>query len=109
MEKRLFFVFFFLFILCLRDATVLGMLGLTSLGFLIDEARARLRYDEMLAFVLIGVFLVGVGDLDRLRHASGLQHDAVDIVGLQSGAARRERSPGDGHAIHRSGAAHRVG
>ena len=61
--SRFLVYFFYRWETCLRDATVLGMLGLVSLGFLIEEARARLRYDEMLAFVLISVVLVGIGDL----------------------------------------------
>ena len=48
---------------CVREATVLGMLGMASLGYMIMEARAGNRYDEMLFFVLLGVGLVLLGDL----------------------------------------------
>ncbi|MDG2125474.1 MAG: hypothetical protein P8J87_17350, partial [Verrucomicrobiales bacterium] len=59
---RFFVYFFYRWESCSRDATVLGMLGVTSLGFLIRDARARFNYDELLAFVLMGVFIVLVGD-----------------------------------------------
>ena len=60
---RFFVFFFYRWETCLRDATVLGMLGVSSLGFLIQEARARQRYDDMIAFVLLAVVLVMIGDL----------------------------------------------
>ena len=47
----------------MREATVLGMLGMGSLGFWIVDARARTRYDEMLFYVLAGALLVLAGDL----------------------------------------------
>lgn len=48
---------------CVREATVLGMLGVSSLGYWIVDARARNHYDEMLFFVLLAAGLVLVGDL----------------------------------------------
>ncbi len=48
--------FFYRFETCVREATVLGMLGIVSLGAAVQEARARQRYDELL-------FLVGVAGL----------------------------------------------
>jgi phosphonate transport system permease protein len=48
---------------CVREATVLGMLGMVSLGFWIRDARARNHYDEMLLAMLCGAVLVIVGDL----------------------------------------------
>lgn len=48
---------------CVREATVLGMLGIVSLGYWIVDARARQRYDDMILFVLLGATLVLVGDL----------------------------------------------
>lgn len=48
---------------CIREATVLGMLGIVSLGFWIVDARARQRYDDMMLYVLLGAALVIVGDL----------------------------------------------
>ncbi len=47
---------------CVREATVLGMLGFSSLGFWITDARARLQYDRFLFFVLLGAAVVLIGD-----------------------------------------------
>ncbi len=55
--------FFYRWETCIREATVLGMLGISSLGFWIIESRARDKYDEMLLFVLMGAALVLVVDL----------------------------------------------
>ena len=48
---------------CVREATVLGMLGGLSLGFWIQDARARNHYDEMVLAMVCGAMLVLVGDL----------------------------------------------
>jgi phosphonate transport system permease protein len=48
---------------CVREATVLGMLGVASLGYWIQDARTRQRYDEMLLLIALGGALVLVGDL----------------------------------------------
>ena len=45
------------------EATVLGMLGIVSLGASIQEARARGHYDEMLFLVVLGGGLVLAADL----------------------------------------------
>lgn len=55
--------FFYRFETCVREATVLGMLGVVSLGYWIGDARARGHYDEMLFFVALGSGLVLLGDL----------------------------------------------
>ena len=51
------------------------MLGVLSLGSLIDEANTRLYYDDMLLYVLMGALLVFAGDvvsdLLRLRLKAG--------------------------------------
>ena len=47
----------------MREATVLGMLGVVSLGFWIQDARARNHYDEMFFLILLGSALVLLGDL----------------------------------------------
>lgn len=46
--------FFYRWESCIREATVLGMLGISSLGFWVRETRARDWHDEMLLFVLLG-------------------------------------------------------
>lgn len=48
---------------CVREATVLGLLGIVSLGYFIQDARARQQYDVVLAFILISVVIVLLGDL----------------------------------------------
>lgn len=55
---------------CIREATILGMLGVGSLGFLISEAGVRFYYDEMLLWVVLGGGLVFIGDLasDYVRY-----------------------------------------
>jgi phosphonate transport system permease protein len=54
--------FFYRWETCVREATVLGMLGAASLGYHIVAARAANRYDEMGFYVLAGVLLVAAGD-----------------------------------------------
>jgi phosphonate transport system permease protein len=60
---RFLLFFFYRWETCVREATVLGMLGMVSLGFFIVEARARNTYDEMFFFVICGMLLVLLGDL----------------------------------------------
>ena len=60
---RFLLYFFYRFETCVREATILGMLGIVSLGYFIHEARARLYYDEMLLLVLLGAAIVLVADL----------------------------------------------
>lgn len=60
---RLLLFFFYRWETCVREATVLGMLGVVSLGYWIVDSRARNHYDEMFFFVLLGAALVLLGDL----------------------------------------------
>lgn len=55
--------FFYRWETCIRDATILGYLGISSLGYLISDTRARDHYDEMFFFILLGGFTVMLGDL----------------------------------------------
>jgi phosphonate transport system permease protein len=55
--------FFYRWETCLREGTVLGILGIATLGRLIKDSRAFDRYDEMMFFVLLGAALVFLGDL----------------------------------------------
>jgi len=55
--------FFYRFETCVREATVLGMLGVVSLGYWIQDARAKQYYDEMLLLVGVGVVIVFAADL----------------------------------------------
>lgn len=48
---------------CVREATVLGMLGFSTLGLHINLARNLFRtYDTMLFFVLLGAAVIFIGD-----------------------------------------------
>jgi phosphonate transport system permease protein len=68
---RLLLYFFYRFETCVREATVLGMLGVVSLGYWIQDARARHRYDEMLLLVALGAGIVIASDvLSTLARAS---------------------------------------
>jgi len=60
---RFLLYFFYRWETCVREATVLGMLGTASLGFRVVEARAANRYDEMMFYILACVVLVGLGDM----------------------------------------------
>jgi phosphonate transport system permease protein len=60
---RLLLFFFYRWETCVREATVLGMLGIVSLGYFIQDARARNQYDTMFFLVLIGAAIVLLGDL----------------------------------------------
>ncbi|MCB0324658.1 MAG: ABC transporter permease subunit [Bdellovibrionales bacterium] len=55
--------FFFRWEHCIRESTVLGMLGIVSLGYWLQDARARTFYDEMFFYVVLGALLVLIGDL----------------------------------------------
>lgn len=49
---------------CIRETTVLGMLGVASLGLEISLARGFYRaYDQMFFYVLLGASVIFVGDL----------------------------------------------
>jgi len=60
--NRFLVFFFYRWETCVREATVLGLLGIVSLGHFIEEARVRFRYDEMLFLILLGALLVIAGD-----------------------------------------------
>ena len=48
---------------CVRESTVLGMLGVASLGYHISIESAHLRYDSMLYFILLGTLAIFAADL----------------------------------------------
>ena len=60
---RFLLYFFYRYETCVREATILGMLGIVSLGYWIEEAKTALFYDEMLFLILLGACLVLAGDL----------------------------------------------
>jgi len=55
--------FFYRWETCVREATVLGLLGFVSLGWFIQDARAGVRYDEMVAWVALGAAIILAGDV----------------------------------------------
>lgn len=61
--NRLVLFLFYRWESCIREATVLGMLGVASLGFLISDAKVAFFYDEMVLWVALGAALVFLGDL----------------------------------------------
>lgn len=60
---RFLLYFFYRWETCVREATVLGMLGMSSLGFLVIDARSRNRYDEMLFHIVVAGLLVVAGEI----------------------------------------------
>ncbi len=48
---------------CVREATVLGMLGISSLGYHIQLAESALHYDVMLFYVLLGTISIYIADV----------------------------------------------
>ena len=59
---RFLLYFFYRWETCVREATVLGLLGFSSLGFWIHDARVRDHYDDMIMFIILSAFLVLIGD-----------------------------------------------
>lgn len=62
MAPRFTLFFFYRWETCVREATVLGMLGIVSIGFFVQDARARQYYDAMFALILVGSAIVLIGD-----------------------------------------------
>ncbi|NNE92797.1 MAG: ABC transporter permease subunit [Verrucomicrobiales bacterium] len=60
--NRFLIYFFYRWETCVKDATVLGMLGLLTLGHLIALSKGFF-WDQMLFFVLLGASVIMVGDL----------------------------------------------
>jgi phosphonate transport system permease protein len=61
--NRMVVYFFYRWETCVREATVLGMLGVVSLGYLITDAKSGRAFDQMVFFVLLGAAIVLAGDL----------------------------------------------
>jgi len=60
--NRFLIYFFYRWETCVKDATVLGMLGLLTLGKLIALAKGFF-WDEMFFYVLLGASVILLGDL----------------------------------------------
>ncbi|MFT6864632.1 MAG: phosphonate transport system permease protein [Akkermansiaceae bacterium] len=67
--NRFLLFFFYRWESCMREATVLGMLGFSSLGYYISIRKSFREYDEILFFSLLGAAVIIVGDIvsDALR------------------------------------------
>lgn len=61
--NRFLLYFFYRSETCVREATVLGMLGVASLGYYIDQSRSFLRYDRMLYFIILAALIVFALDI----------------------------------------------
>jgi phosphonate transport system permease protein len=61
--NRMVVYFFYRWETCVREATVLGMLGVISLGYLVVAAKSGRAFDQMVFFVLLGGGIVLLGDL----------------------------------------------
>ncbi len=48
---------------CIRESTVLGMLGISSLGYYIHIESANFRYDAMVFYILLGTIVIFISDL----------------------------------------------
>jgi phosphonate transport system permease protein len=60
---RFLLFFFYRWETCVREATILGLLGFSGLGFYILQAQAALRWDELALWTLLGSALIIAGDL----------------------------------------------
>lgn len=67
--NRFLLFFFYRWESCMREATVLGMLGFSSLGYYISIQKSFRNYDDILFLSLLGASVIVVGDLvsDALR------------------------------------------
>jgi len=61
--NRFLLFFFYRWESCLREATIMGVLGVVSLGYLIDGAKTRFFYDDLLLYVILGAGLVILADV----------------------------------------------
>ena len=61
--NRFLLFFFYRWATCVREATILGLLGFSGLGYYILQAKAAIRWDELLLWTLLGSVLILAGDL----------------------------------------------
>lgn len=64
---------FYRFETCVREATVLGLLGISSLGYRIELERTRRFHDEMLWWIALGALLVLGAEFTSRRVRSALR------------------------------------
>lgn len=61
--NRFLLFFFYRWETCVREATILGLLGFSGLGYYILQAKAAIRWDELMLWTLLGSVLILAGDL----------------------------------------------
>ena len=64
---RFLLYYFYRFEMALRESTVLGLLGIVSLGYFVEEARAHQRYDQVVALMVLAMGLILGADLVSVR------------------------------------------
>jgi len=72
--NRFLLFFFYRWETCVREATVLGLLGFAGLGYRILQAKAAIRWDEMMLWTLLGSALILAGDFVSARARSFIRH-----------------------------------
>jgi phosphonate transport system permease protein len=61
--NRFLLFFFYRWETCVREATILGLLGFSGLGYYILQAKVAIRWDELMLWTLLGSVLILAGDL----------------------------------------------
>lgn len=72
---RFLLYFFYRFETCLRESTALGLLGIVSLGYFVEEARAHQKYDELLLLMALAAGLFAAADWLSIRARRWLETD----------------------------------
>ncbi|MEM8884153.1 MAG: ABC transporter permease subunit [Planctomycetota bacterium] len=74
--NRFLLFFFYRWETCVREATILGLLGFGGLGYYILQAKAGIKMDEMLLWTLMGSALIVIGDLVSAWARATIRHAA---------------------------------
>ena len=72
--NRFLLFFFYRWETCIREATILGLLGFGGLGYHILQAKAGIKLDEMLLWTLMGSALIVIGDLVSSWARAAIRH-----------------------------------
>lgn len=59
---------------CVRESTVLGMLGISSIGYYIHISNSSMRYDSMFFYILLGTAVIFLSDLLSVYIRAKLKH-----------------------------------
>jgi phosphonate transport system permease protein len=74
--NRFLLFFFYRWETCVREATVLGLLGFSGLGYYILQSQAAIRWDEMTLWTLMGSMLILAGDFVSAMARRLIRHAA---------------------------------